>query len=493
MAVDYDWVIVGGSATARYAAAQAAQRQARVAIVEPDPEANYLLPLLHRQTLLHAAQMSQRLRRLRLWGWQTDRGLPQWQAMTDWAEIAAEPLIEQGQAGGSLEQLAIAGVDVVVGQGEFCRRPDLGFAVNGRILRSRAFLLAPAVTAAIPPIAGLATIPYCTLETLWQKSGQPDRLIIVGNDPRGLELAQALNRLGTQVTLISGTTLLPQEDQEAAQLLLAQLEVEGVNILTQAVLTEATIHPITPDPATHPDSSPVTSAITFQLQIGDRTLEADTLLLATASEINLMALNLGAVGVKWHPRGIQVNSRLQTTHPKIYACGASLGGNANEALAQHEAAIALQNALFLPTARVKDTQVPMVLRTTPQFARVGLTAGRAQQAYGRNVVILKQPMQMLISAQVQGETTGFCKLIVHRNGKILGAHWVGMGASEAIYPIALAIQQQIKIEALARLPVASPTVTEILQAIAQQWQQHRYQAQAEWREGWFRWCRAWSS
>ncbi|HEY9629144.1 MAG TPA: NAD(P)/FAD-dependent oxidoreductase [Coleofasciculaceae cyanobacterium] len=481
MAVDYDLVIIGGSAVGRYAAAQAAQC-ARVALVESAPPA---WNELYHSTFLHAVHLAEPTQRSPHWGVQRQSTFDLEKTLT-WAQGVAENLEDQGIEGRSLPLLAAAGVDVVIGQGEFLRRPRWGFSVNGRLLRSRAFLLAPAASCRIPAMPGLETLPYLTLDTVWQDSvwQKPfaDRLIIWGNDPRGIELAQAWRQLGAQVTIISPDVLLPQADREMANLVQAHLEAEGVDIFTQAIVQRV-------------------DAAQKQIRLiwrdrgesggGDRTLEADTLLLATPPCIDLTSLNLDAVGVKWHPRGIVVNRKLQTTHPRIYACGTALGGSAEFALARHEATLAVRNALFWPQSAVRYGQVPFALMTAPELAQVGLTEAQARQAYGAEVRVLKQFTKTLPKAQIQGDPTGCCKLIVHRKGDILGGHWVGRAASEAIGIIALAMQQNIKIQAIAQLSMATPTHAELLQAIAQQWRLAPWKATGI--ETWLSLRRDWSS
>jgi pyruvate/2-oxoglutarate dehydrogenase complex dihydrolipoamide dehydrogenase (E3) component len=479
MAVDYDLVILGGTAAGRYAAIQAVQWKARVALVEP--QVYNSTADLHHQTLIHLGSLSQQMRRSPFqglqWGSAAERQLRlHWTEARSWAEAIAEVLTAQGSPGHSLELLAAAGVDVVQGQGEFCRLPRWGISVNGRLLRSRAFLLTPATQVRVPAIAGLANVGYLTFDTLWQQSWQtpPDRLFILGSDPRGVELAQVLSRLGTQVTLVTRTSLLPHADRQASHLIQAQLEAEGVRVLPQAI-----VHQV----------EPMGNGIL--LKVNDRSLAAEALLLATPVHLDLMALNLESVGVVWQPHSIVVNAKLQTTHSQIYACGEVLGGYSSQTLGQYEAAIALRNALIWPSARVNYPQVPLAVFTDPELARVGLTEAQAQQAYDEPLVVLTQFAKTLTKAQIQAETTGFCKVIVRRNGEIVGAHWVGTAASEAIGMIALAMQQRIKIGAIAQLPLISSTHAELLQAIAQQWQ-HRTQ-QRHGLEAWLRLRRDWSS
>ncbi|NJR65845.1 MAG: NAD(P)/FAD-dependent oxidoreductase [Leptolyngbyaceae cyanobacterium CRU_2_3] len=140
--------------------------------------------------------------------------------------------------------------------------------------------------------------------------------------------------------------------------------------------------------------------------------------------------------------------------------------------------------------------MPLALLTQPELARIGLTEAQARQSYGETgkpLIILKQFTKTLAKDQIQGETTGFCKLIVRHNGEILGGHWVGTAASEGIGILALAMQQKIKVSAIAQLPFVTPSHAELLQAIAQQWQQTTKLSQRNLVESWFRLQRDWSS
>jgi pyruvate/2-oxoglutarate dehydrogenase complex dihydrolipoamide dehydrogenase (E3) component len=483
MAVDYDLVILGGSAIARYAAARAVQSYARVALVEPLDRLN--LPgnpqaaSTNRHMLIQAAAIAQHIRQASLWGLGAGLTAPRldWKTAIAWAQGVSENVQDQGSDGQSLDLLAAKGVDVVLGQGEFRSQP-LGFSVGGRILQSRCYLLAPATQPLSPAIEGLAAIAPLTLETFWHLPTLPQRLILLGGNPQGIELAQALNRLGVQVTWISRDRFLPHEDAEVAQLLQIQLQTEGVRLLPQTHIQQVR-----------------RSGEAIEVMTETQRFSADALLLATAPQLDLTTLNLGAIGVDWRPSGIPVNRRLQTSNRRIYACGEALGGYPLFSIARYEAAIALHNALFLPTAQVDYRHTPIALLTQPEFARIGLSEAAAQRAAQRGdretPIVLRQFARTLTKAQIQNETTGFCKLIVRKNGEILGVHWVGAGASEAIGAIALAMRQNLSIEAIAQLPTLNPTAAELLQQTAQQWQQQRLVQYRDWLETWFSLRRDW--
>lgn len=505
MTVDYDLIVLGGTPVGRYAAARAHQMGARVALIEP-PAPSAPSPLLC--SLL--AQLNPILRQqfwLHHWDYNTtakssaatstavsstavsstaDSSTPasqfvpptlNWPAVCQWAETLADSLEVSIASTGSLAQLAVEGIEIIVGSGSFYRRPELGFSVADRRLRGRAYLLALPTQSTVPAVEGLTAAHCITFDSLAQQSWPvlPQRLLILGNDPRGIALAQVFNRLGVQVTLITQSNrLLPYEDPEAAFLLQAQLEAEGVNLLTKTQLTQV-------------------RQLDQQLwvQAGDRAIQVEAILLATRMHLALGSLNLEAAQVKWHPQGIVVNRKLQTTHPRIYACGEGLGGYSLAAIDQHEANVAVDNALFFPTKQVDYQRIPWAIFTDPQLARIGLTESEARQRYGKAVLVACHPLRSLVKAQLWGETTGFCKLIAHRNGEILGAHCLGPAASEWIGPIALAMQQHLKLNALAACPTISPTWAELIQKTAVQYQhQHRPHWQRELLETWFNFRRS---
>jgi pyruvate/2-oxoglutarate dehydrogenase complex dihydrolipoamide dehydrogenase (E3) component len=150
-------------------------------------------------------------------------------------------------------------------------------------------------------------------------------------------------------------------------------------------------------------------------------------------------------------------------------------------LSRYEAAVAVKNALFVfPWFRLDARCLPQVIFTHPPLARVGMTEAEARARYGRAVFTAQQPYKILPQAQILGETTGFCKLVAHRRGQILGAHAVGAEAGEFIGIVALAMQQKLKVSRLANLFLPDFTLSAILQETAREWQYQRRQANTLW-------------
>jgi pyruvate/2-oxoglutarate dehydrogenase complex dihydrolipoamide dehydrogenase (E3) component len=290
----------------------------------------------------------------------------------------------------------------------------------------------------------------------------------MGGSPQSIEIAQTLRYLGCSVTLvIPYNQILPSLDLEIAGLLQAQLEAEGISVLTATQVTQVRY-------------------IDGQkwLQAGDKAIATDEILVATPGKPNIESLNLPTVGVKWHDDGhLIVNPKLQTTNRRIYACGEVIGGFSCTNIASHEAKIAINNALFFPRLKVNYHSLPWAIFTNPMVAQVGLTESLLQKQYHQGeFVVLRQYYKTLATAQIQDVTTGICKLIVLRNGEILGGSIFGSQAGELINIISLAIAHRIKINQLADLSPIYPSFSDILQQTSDLWHQLKFNNNHCWQE-----------
>jgi pyruvate/2-oxoglutarate dehydrogenase complex dihydrolipoamide dehydrogenase (E3) component len=467
---DYDLVIIGGSPAGRYAAAIAAQMRATVALVEREPEiigahscaplqkslASHLLP----HALAYISQLAQQGDKcgnfglnLRCAYTDRDRQLSlQWERVTQWVRSVQLNLEDEN----SPAVLAALGVDFIQGQGKFFAQPKLGLIVNHRCLVARNYLIATNPRPLIPEIEGLEATGFLTASEVLPSLSAPNppkRWAILGSDPSGCQLAQILVRLGLDVTLIvKRCQILPKEDPEIAQLLQAMLEAEGVRVLTDTAVTQV-------------------KGIEGKkwVQADREAIEFDEIVLCAGQQPDLDYLNLEAVGVRRQRRRLRLNQKLQTTNSRIYACGDAIGGYQFAHIANYEAKIVLQNALFSPQYKVDYRSIPWLVCTDPPLARVGFSVTQARQKYGNDVLVLQQHFKTLAVAQIRDEMTGICQFVVRRNGTILGAAIIGSQAGELINIIALAIAQRLKIDAIAHLVPVYPSWGEILSRTASEY------------------------
>ncbi|PZV15834.1 MAG: mercuric reductase [Leptolyngbya sp.] len=453
MPVDYDLVIIGGTTAGVEAAIFAAHFKARVALVTQGISFSTLpdsLVISAIAQLGYRAESWQRSQRSPLWHEASAPPTLNWQAVKPWAQAIAHNLDELH----SPAALATLGIDIITDSGEFCRKPAPGFLVDGRLLRSLSYLLAPAHCSLIPPIPGLQAAGYQTPATLLQLASLPVTLAIVGSTTAAVELAQTLQRLGCQITLLMTTAqLLSEADRDVSQLIQAQLEAEGVQVWLNVSVGQ------------------VKSADGKKsVQWGTRSLVVDNILLATEQIPDVETWNLEAVKVQRRNHGILRNSQLQTTNPNIYICEGRTRHSLSPQLAAYEAKLAVKNALFVQKFPTHYRIIPFSTQTHPSAAWLGLTEHQAVEQYGKDVVILRQPFYILPQAQIHSDLTGFCKLIVQRDGTLLGAHVVGSNAEDFIGTIAIAFQQRLKIQALADLVVPSSSFAAIIQHTAAEWQ-----------------------
>ncbi|NRB09533.1 MAG: NAD(P)/FAD-dependent oxidoreductase [Richelia sp.] len=484
--MDYDVVIIGGTPHGHYAALTATSMRASVALVETQPSYGY-------GSLQHHA-ISQIARNMRSrnhsfpWGntdLTNDTDIKDTSFLADSMSLSfADQVVARAEEQNSPIMLAAKGVDLVYGNGQFQSSPHLSFATNERLLRARTYVIATGSHCIIPNIPGLATAGFLTLENVWQNlsnqsrekqtesiSGNhtlPQDWVIMGGSIQSVEIAETLRYLGCQVTLITPYAhILPSLDLEVAYLLQTQLEAEGICVLTRTHITQV-------------------RCIDGKkwLQAGDKAIASDEILVATPGKANIESLNLPGVGVKWHEDNrLMVNYKLQTTNHRIYACGDVLGGFSCKNIANYEAKIAIKNALFFSRLKVDYLSLPWAVFTHPSVAQVGLTESLVQKQYPQDkFIVLRQYYKTLVSAQIQDVTTGICKLIVLRNGEILGGSIFGSQAGELINIIALAIAHGIKVNQLADLSLVYPSFSEILQQTSELWQQLKFNHHTCWQE-----------
>lgn len=460
MAAEYDLVIVGGGSGGLVVASAAAQLKAKVALVERDRLGGDCLwyGCVPSKSLIQASRVAYEIKQASRYGIYCDS--PQ----IDFAKAAdsVRGVIAAIQPNDSPERFASLGVEVIFGSGKFTDRQT--FEVNGRRLKARAFVIATGSKPAIPAIPGLQEAGYLTNEQVFSLQQRPTSVSVIGGGPIGCELGQAFSRLGSQVTIIaSSDRLLPKEDPEAAQVVQNQFESEGIRVLTTARAERVELS----------DSKKYVWAAGQKIAV-------DEILVAAGRQPNVESLNLEAAGVEMHQksesgkRGIRVNAKLQTTNPRIYACGDVIGGYQFTHVASYEASVVLKNALFFPLSKANYRVIPWATFTDPELARVGLTEQQARQRYGDDIYVLKQDFADVDRAQTEAATQGFAKIITRPNGEILGAHLVGKSAGELIHEVVLAMSNRLGVSALSAIVHIYPTLSEINSKAALQLTKQKY-------------------
>ncbi len=349
----------------------------------------------------------------------------------------------------SVERFTALGVRVIRAPARFVS--PRAVEAGGVRIEARRFVLATGSRPAMPAIQGLDRIECLTNETIFEVSRKIEHLVVIGAGAVGLELAQAHRRLGAAVTVIDAGPALPHEDPELARIVVAALAREGVDLREGARIVRV---------------EPRRGGVRVVLddgEGGETVVDGSHCLVATGRVPVTEDLGLEAAGIRAGQDGIAVDRGLRTANRRVYAIGdcasAAVAGPRLTHVANAHAGLVIRSALFRLPARVDAAAIPRALYTEPELAAVGLTEGEARERHGR-VRIARWPFSENDRAQAGRETVGHVKIVMDRKGRILGAHIVGARAGELIAPWTMAIDQGLKLSAMASYVVAYPTLSE---------------------------------
>jgi pyruvate/2-oxoglutarate dehydrogenase complex dihydrolipoamide dehydrogenase (E3) component len=163
---------------------------------------------------------------------------------------------------------------------------------------------------------------------------------------------------------------------------------------------------------------------------------------------------------------IVVDKFLQTTAPRVWACGDVHGGLQFTHVAAYEAVKLVRNILFPGKSAVDYTDVPWALYTDPEVAHIGLTEAQAREKHGDDVRIYKVEMNDVDRAVVDRTPAGLIKLVCDKKGRILGAHVLSANASTLIEEVVLARRKGLKVSDLAQRISSYPSLADGIQKAA---------------------------
>ena len=349
----------------------------------------------------------------------------------------------------SRERFTGLGVRVIEGTARFKDARTVVVDDDKFEIKARRFVIATGSTASVPPIPGLDETPYLTNESVFDLRALPKQLIIIGAGPIGLELAQAFQRLGSEVTVLEAAQPLAKDDPECAQVVLDQLDRDGV-----VVRSGVRIHSVARQ------RTRVFVTLAAGEDAAPETIEGSHLLVATGRRPVLEDLDLEKARIKAEKRGVVVDKTLRTTNKRVFAIGDVAGGLQFTHVASAHAGIVIRRALFRLPAKFDASAVPWVTYTEPELAQVGLTEAEARKSH-KNLRILRWPYHENDRAQAERETHGHIKVVASHRGKILGVSIVGPAAGELIGTWTLALRQGLKIRAMTDFILPYPTLSEI--------------------------------
>ena len=351
------------------------------------------------------------------------------------------------------------GIDVLEGRGTFIGPKTIEVVLGGgetRTITGRHVVIATGSRPAAPPIAGLDSVAFLSNETFFEQSALPTSMIVLGGGPIGCELGEAMQRFGTQVTLLEyGPRILNRFEPDAGALVADGLRSLGVDVITNARAQKV---------------SQRDGRIIVELE--DRVIEADQLLVAAGRSPNTSGMGLDVVGLELDERGYVVtDDYLRANTDGVFAVGDVNGKHMLSHAADEMGRLAAWTALR-PGRRYAYVaeQVPQVVFTTPEVASIGVLETDAP----RTARVAEAPMHLNDRALAADAPEGFVRLIAKRDwltghkfgGKLVGATIVGGRAGELINECALSMRSNSYVGRLAQTVRAYPSWSTILQKTA---------------------------
>lgn len=448
---DYDIGVIGGGAAGLTVASGASQLGAKTVLIERAPKLGG--DCLHTgcvpsKTLIRTAGVYHRMKHASRYGL-PDVDVPP----VDMAQINARirSVIDTIQVHDSEERFCGLGVKVLFGEAVF--EDDHVVDCSGVRINARFWVIATGSSPAMPPVPGLADVDFLTNENLFELDTLPASMIVLGGGPIGCEMAQAFNRLGSDVRIVQrNCQLLPVEDEDMAGVVRDALTGEGVTI--DLCATTSAVRNV-----------PGGVEVEYECDGKTRVVQADRLLVATGRSPNVETLRLENCGVEYDLRGVKTDNRLRTSQKHIFAAGDVLGRYQFTHAAGYEGGVVIANAIFRLPRKVNYTWLPWCTYTDPELASVGMCEKKAREQ-GLDFTIWEEEFRDNDRALAEGEVAGKIKLILDRKEKPLGVQVVGIHAGELVGEWVAALNAKVSLSTLASAVHPYPTVGEINKRVA---------------------------
>ena len=356
-----------------------------------------------------------------------------------------------------LDKYDAAGDELILGDGTFVAPRTLHVALGGggeRTLTAEHIFVNVGTHATIPDMPGLREAkPMTHIEALDLRQ-RPEHLIVLGGGYVALELAQALRRLGSRVTLIArGSQLASNEDADVAEAILQLFRDEGIDVLLDTHVLRV--------------NGLSGEQVSLDLQTGDgmQTAEGTDILVALGRTPNTGGIGLETAGIEVTTKGhIRVNHRLETTAQNVWAMGECAGSPYFTHVAEDDFSIVHEN-LNGGQRSTRDRLVPYCVFIDPELARVGLNESQARQR-GISYRVASVPVDSAWRPWTLSERRGFMKTLVDAHSdRILGFMVFGPEAGELMGTVQLAMLAGQPYTSLRDAMFAHPTMTEGLKAL----------------------------
>ena len=484
---DYNLICIGAGSAGLVSSYIAAQVKAKVALIEKHKMGGDCLNTgcVPSKALIKSAKVMALAKRGPEFGFKSIT------VDYDFAQVMEriQRVIKKVEPHDSIERYSELGVDCITGAAKIISPWEV--EVNGKIITSRALIIATGARPFVPPITGLDKVDYLTSDNIWNLRQKPKKMIVLGGGPIGSELAQSFNRLGVEVHLVERSArIMAREDEDVSQAVMKKFVKEGMKVHVNSQAKEIknengkkTLIAETPD--------------------GDKEIEFDEIIVALGRRANTTGFGLEDLGVKLTDRGtIEVDEFLRTNYSNIYVCGDVAGPYQFTHTAAHQAYYACVNALFNPllkfipppfnkSFKVDYSVIPWATYTDPEVATVGLTETSAKEA-GINYELVTYGIDDLDRAIAEEEDHGFVKVLVKPGtDQILGATIVAFNASDLITEFIAAMKNGFGLNAILGTIHIYPTMSEANKYLAGNWKRkHKPEKVLNYLEKFHKWLRS---
>src|SRR5580700_9167404 len=451
---EFDLVILGGGTGSTIAAWTFASEGKRVVVVER----KYIggscpnIACLPSKNSIHSAKVASYFRRSKEFGMSHEGFAIDMAGVRERKRSMVRSLNDM-----YMENYRNTGTEFILGTGRFVapRTVEVTLADGTtRQLRGANVIVSTGTRAALENIPGLAEAqPLTHIEAL-ELDEVPEHLLVIGGGYVGVELAQAMRRFGSKVTIVDRNgRLMSKEDPDVCEALGSLLTDEGIDILLNAGIKEVS------------GKSGNSVSVVVEQNGSEKVLKGSHILLATGRNPNTEGLGLELTGVERTDRGyIKVNERLQTTAPGVWAIGEVAGSPQFTHISADDFRVVHAN-LTGGNRVTTGRQVPYCLFIDPELAHIGLHEIEAK-TQGIPYRLFKVPMESNLRARTLSETRGFVKALVEADGdRILGFTVFGVGAGEILAAVQIAMIAGLPYTALRDAVLTHPTLVEGLTSL----------------------------
>jgi dihydrolipoamide dehydrogenase len=446
-------IVIGGGPGGYVAAIRAAQLGAQVTLIEKGSLGGTCLNrgCIPTKALLQSADILTSIRHADTFGVSVKGASVDFSAVNQRKQAVVKRLV----AGvGSL--MKKNNVQVVQGTGTLVDSRTVVILGSGDRVTADSIIIATGSKPATVPIKGVDAPRVIDSDDALRLEQLPKSVVIIGGGVIGLEFAQIMHGLGSEVTLVEMMPqILPTEDTEIANMLADGLKKQGIEIFTSAAVTAIT------------SAGPGRHAVLFNTADDGREHKrtGEKVLLAVGRRPYTDGLGAEELGLALDNGRLVVNGRMETSVSGIYAIGDVVGGLMLAHVAMEEGKCAAEN--IMRADREMDYKaVPRCSYTSPEVAAVGLTEAEARETYG-DIVVGRFPFAASGRALTLNETAGMVKIVADATyGEILGVHVFGPQATELIAEAVLAMRMEATLEDLAATIHAHPTLSEAMMEAA---------------------------